>query len=61
MKFDEAHSIVLAYGEMYGIRGLLETAEEMQRQYEEDNLSGMQRVAFRVFMREMGKLLAPVH
>ena len=61
MNFSEARDIVMAYGEMYGIRGLLETAEEMQRQYDADNLSAMQRVAFRIFMHEMGKLFAPIN
>lgn len=60
MKFNEAHDIVRAYGEMCGISGgLLEIAEQMQKEYDEDNLSAMQRIAFRVFMREMGKLFAP--
>jgi tRNA A37 N6-isopentenylltransferase MiaA len=46
--------------EMCGISGgLLEIAEQMQKEYDEDNLSAMQRIAFRVFMREMGKLFAP--
>lgn len=56
MTFGEAHEIVKQYGADWALPGLLETVEQMDEAYKADELTGKQRIAFRIFFNEMEQL-----
>jgi hypothetical protein len=59
MEIAEAIEVVKAYGEQWGIKGFLETLEEMQLVNQADDLNYKEALAFRIVMRAGYEMFAP--